>query len=133
MDAGRVGDELEIAALLTKYARAVDTGDWVLYRSLFTEDAHIDYTAAGFIAGSREEAAEFLRRNQAETEMSMHYVMNVETTVDGACARTLAMWLNAVRRRGAPENSFFGGRWHHDLVRTPDGWRSRNLRLELIW
>lgn len=133
MDSRRVSDELEIAALLTKYARAVDTEDWELYRSLFTEDAYIDYTAAGFIAGSREEAADFLRKNQAEVELSMHYVMNVENDIDGDVARTLAMWLNAVRRRGATENNFYGGRWTHELVRTPAGWRSRSLRLDVLW
>lgn len=45
MNAERVSDELEIAALLTKYARAVDSKDWDLYRSVFTDDAHIDYSA----------------------------------------------------------------------------------------
>ena len=27
----------------------------------------------------------------------------------------------------------FGGIYHHDLVRTPDGWRSRRLVEELVW
>lgn len=47
MDLQRIGDELEITALLNRYARAVDTKDWDLYRSVFTEDAHIDYSSAG--------------------------------------------------------------------------------------
>jgi len=45
MDSRRISDELEIAALLTRYARAVDSRDWDLYRSVFTDDAHIDYSA----------------------------------------------------------------------------------------
>ena len=67
MDVQRVSDELEISALLTKYARSVDTKDWELYRSLFIDDAHIDYTAAGFIAGARDDATDFLSRQQART------------------------------------------------------------------
>ena len=51
MDLQRVSDELEIAALLNTYARAVDTKDWELYRSVFTDDAYIDYSASGVIAG----------------------------------------------------------------------------------
>ena len=27
----------------------------------------------------------------------------------------------------------FGGIYHHDLVRTPQGWRSRRLLEELVW
>jgi 3-phenylpropionate/cinnamic acid dioxygenase small subunit len=37
-------DEAAIAALLYRYARAVDTKDWELYRSVFTDDAYIDCT-----------------------------------------------------------------------------------------
>ncbi|MGY4652121.1 nuclear transport factor 2 family protein [Mycobacterium sp. URHB0021] len=39
-------DKLEIAALLTTYARTVDTKDWALYRSVFTDDAFIAYSSA---------------------------------------------------------------------------------------
>jgi 3-phenylpropionate/cinnamic acid dioxygenase small subunit len=37
-----VSDEAEIARLLYRYARAVETKDWELYRSVFTQDAVID-------------------------------------------------------------------------------------------
>ena len=52
MDIQQISDELEITALLNRYARAVDTKDWTLYRSVFTDDAHIDYSSAGAIAGT---------------------------------------------------------------------------------
>jgi 3-phenylpropionate/cinnamic acid dioxygenase small subunit len=39
MDIQRISDQLEITALLSRYARAVDTKDWTLYRSVFTDDA----------------------------------------------------------------------------------------------
>ncbi|PRC43153.1 hypothetical protein C6A85_000000106805, partial [Mycobacterium sp. ITM-2017-0098] len=39
MNLQRLSDELEIRALLNRYARAVDTKDWQLYRSVFTDDA----------------------------------------------------------------------------------------------
>src|ERR1700751_2057789 len=62
MDLQRISDELEITTLLTRYARAVDTKDWDLYRSVFTDDAHIDYSSAGAIARSREQGAHPLAR-----------------------------------------------------------------------
>ena len=57
-DAKRLSDEREITALLNRYARAVDTKDWELYRTVFTDDAVIDYSSAGIPAGSRDEIAE---------------------------------------------------------------------------
>jgi 3-phenylpropionate/cinnamic acid dioxygenase small subunit len=37
MDVQQVSDHLEITALLHRYARAVDTKDWPLWRSVFTD------------------------------------------------------------------------------------------------
>lgn len=70
----RVADEIEIAALLHRYARAVDSKDWELYRSVFTDDAHIDYSSAGAPAGPRDEVAEWLAKGFAAIPMSMHYL-----------------------------------------------------------
>ncbi|MDT5153323.1 MAG: hypothetical protein QOI01_5056 [Mycobacterium sp.] len=38
----RSDDDSAITRLLFSYARAVDTKDWELYRSVFTDDAVID-------------------------------------------------------------------------------------------
>jgi SnoaL-like domain len=53
-------DHHEITALLYRYARAVDEKDWDLYRSVFTDDAYIDYSSAGAAAGPRDEVADWL-------------------------------------------------------------------------
>ena len=57
-----VSDEGDIARLLYRYARAVDTKDWELYCSVFTDDAYIDYSSAGAAAGSRDEVADWYAR-----------------------------------------------------------------------
>ena len=44
-----IADRIEIDDLITRYATAVDTKDWDLYRTVFTDDAVIDYTSAGGI------------------------------------------------------------------------------------
>ena len=64
-------DELQIAALLYRYARAVDTKDTELYRSVFTDDAYIDYSSAGAIAGSRDEVADWLSMRFTAIAMSI--------------------------------------------------------------
>ncbi|EKF24225.1 snoaL-like domain protein [Mycolicibacterium hassiacum DSM 44199] len=132
-EAHRHADEAEIARLLYRYARAVDTKDWELYRSVFTPDAHIDYSSAGAAAGSRDEVADWLAANFGVLEWSMHYITNIEADVDGDTARVRAMFYNPMQFPGMSEPSFCGGYYHHDLVRTADGWRSRRLVEENVW
>ncbi|SRR5690349_5387789 len=134
MDLQRVADELEIAAILNRYARAVDTKDWGLYRSVFTEDAYIDYSSAGAAAGPRDEVAIWLEQGFGAIPMSMHYITNVEVlSLQGDAATVRAMFDNSMHLPGMSELSYCGGYYHHELVRTADGWRSRSLREESVW
>jgi hypothetical protein len=126
-------DEAAIAALLYRCARAVDTKDWELYRSVFTDDAYIDYSSAGAAAGSRDEVADWLGEGFATIPMSMHYITNIESDIDGDTARVRAMFYNPMQLPGMAELSYCGGHYYHELVRTPDGWRSRHLREENVW
>jgi hypothetical protein len=128
-----VSDEADIARLLYRYARAVDTKDWDLYRSVFTDDAHIDYSSAGAAVGTREEVVDWLSQGFATIPMTMHYITNIECDFDGDTARVRAMFYNPMQLPHMSELSYCGGYYHHDLVRTPDGWRSRHLREENVW
>ncbi len=133
MDPQQVSDELAIAALLNRYARAVDTKDWELYRSVFTDDAQIDYSADVFV-GSLDGAIEFFTGLFSElVTMSMHYITNVESTIDGDTAQVRAMFYNPTQFSDVAGTATFGGYYYHDLIRTPHGWRSRHLREEMVW
>jgi 3-phenylpropionate/cinnamic acid dioxygenase small subunit len=124
----------EIAALLYTYARAVDSKDWELYRSVFTDDAYVDYSSAGAIAGTRDEVADWLSQGFGAIPMSMHYITNIEVLDDdGDSARVRAMFYNPMQLPGMAELSYCGGYYHHEMVRTVDGWRSRSLREENVW
>lgn len=126
-------DEQLIAALLYRYARAVDTKDWELYRSVFTDDAHIDYSSGGATVGSRDAVTAWLATNFGALPWSMHYITNIESEISGDVATVRAMFYNPMQLPGMSEMSSCGGNYHHELVRTPDGWRSRYLREESVW
>jgi uncharacterized protein (TIGR02246 family) len=128
-----MSDEQQIAALLYRYARAVDTKDWELYRSVFTDDAVIDYSSAGIPAGSRDEIAELFGSAFTAIPWSMHYITNIEADVQGDTARVRAMFYNPFQLDGMSEMSSCGGFYFHELVRTPDGWRSCHLREDNVW
>lgn len=124
----------EISALLYRYARAVDSKDWELYRSVFTADAVIDYSSAGAVVGTRDEVVDWFAANFGVIQWSMHYITNIEILeTDGDTATVRAMFYNPMQLPGMAEMSACGGYYHHELVRTPDGWRSRNLREENLW
>ncbi len=137
MDLQEISDRLEAADVLTRYTRAIDTGDWDLLDTVFTADATIDYTQSGGITGGYDVVkpwlaevlpAFFLRR--------MHMLGQVETVLAGDTATTSAYFHNPmVMADGAGGEKVveLGGIYHHELVRTADGWRSRRLHEQIVW
>jgi hypothetical protein len=133
-DAAHLSDTLKIHRLLAAYARAVDTKDWELYRSLFTADAEIDYSSAhpGMI-GTRDEVADRLATSLEPVPMMMHYITNIEADIEGDTAQVRAMFYNPLQVPGFDQISCCGGYYHHTMVRTAQGWRSSKLREESLW
>jgi len=128
-----LSDKLEIERLLYRYARGCDTGDWELLRSVFTEDAELDYTSAGCPAGRRDEIVAWLEQSLSLLPWRQHFITNIEIDVDGDRAEVHAMFYNPMQLPGMADTSSCGGRYHHDMVRTPDGWRSKRLVEENMW
>jgi 3-phenylpropionate/cinnamic acid dioxygenase small subunit len=130
VDIQELSDRLEITDLLTRYATAVDRKDWDLYRKVFTADAHIDYTSAGGIAGDLETQTKWLEEALAQFPKTQHMVANIDVVfTDPDHATVEAMFHNPMVM--SDSSSFVTGGWyHHEVTRTPDGWRSSNLREE---
>lgn len=133
MDLQEISDRLQIEALLARYARGVDTRDWDLWRSVFTEDAIVDYSSAGAVCGTRDEVADWLEQALGAMPMMQHFISNIETEIAGDIATVRAMFYNPMRLPGLDEPSFCGGYYHHTMTRTAAGWRSSALREENVW
>ncbi|MFC4585840.1 nuclear transport factor 2 family protein [Sphaerisporangium corydalis] len=135
-------DRLEIAEILARYAYAVDSGEWDRLDTVFTEDAVIDYTSAGGIKGPKEEAKAWLADVLRHWPGRLHLIgaMSIrfegeagdEAVVAAAFADTLSP-----SREAIPADTtglIQGGGWyHHRMVRTSSGWRSRELVEEQTW
>ena len=132
MDAQTLADRIEINDLLTRYATAVDTKNWDLFRSVFTYDAHIDYTSAGGEKGSLEEIVAYLGKALGMFPMTQHLIANISVDLEGDAATVRAMFFNPM---GMPKgiNFYVGGYYNHSLVRTDDGWKSERLIEENAW
>ena len=136
MDLDQISDRLEIEALLARYARAIDTGDWDRLDDVFTPDARIDYTATGGIAASYAEVKPWLAEMLPLFPRRMHTLGQIDSQVTGDRATVAAYFHNPMvlpQPDGAELLVEFGGIYHHELERTPDGWRSRSLLEELVW
>jgi hypothetical protein len=139
MDVQEIADRLALGELLARYVRAVDGGDWPLLDSVFVPDAIIDFSATGGVRGDRETVKRWLAEVLAAWPGRQHLIGAVTMTVDGDEARLSASFADTL----APSRSTIaatkpgfvrgGGWYHHRLIRTPDGWRSRELVQEQSW
>ena len=134
----RLLDRAEIADLLTRYTRAVDTGDLTGFDTVFTDDATIDYTASGGSSGPVAEVRRWLAEEAIPLfAQTQHLVGQVETDfrADDQAHVTVYFW-NPIRIQlpdSEPFDMEIGGLYEHDLVRTDAGWRSRSLVEHVLW
>lgn len=125
----------EIVDLLTRYATALDTRDWPLLASCFTEDATAEYR--GF--GERREgyaAIEAGLRNALDgLDSSQHIVTNHVVRIDGHTAHTTCYLQAQHFRRGTEGGDTFtvGATYRDRLVHDEHGWRIAERLLEPTW
>jgi hypothetical protein len=138
VDLQQISDRLEIEEVLIRYTRAIDTGEWDALDTVFTPDATIDYTQTGGIADAYPTVKEWLAENLPMFPRRMHMLGQVEITMEPGAdeAEVEAYFANPMifaQRDGSELLWEFGGIYHHRMLRTPVGWRSRELLEELVW
>ena len=134
VDLNALTDRLEIDDLGTRYATAVDAKDWALYRTCFTDDATIDYTAAGGIRGNVDEITAWLDQALAGFANTLHYVTNRAVTLAGDTASGRLAYYNPMAVAGSPDRFLVAAGYYNDrYVRTAGGWRIAERVEELTW
>jgi hypothetical protein len=137
-------DRLAVDDLISDYAAAVDDGDWAAYRMLFAPDGRADYRSAGGVEGDAGTVAAWLAQHMRLFPVRQHLVVNRRVrflTLErdtGDTAQVQADYVNPMRLaadggRSAPPDLVSGGRYAFGLVRTPDGWRMREVVVEEKW
>lgn len=139
MELQELVDRAEITDAISRYTLAVDDGDFDLLDTVFTPDAHIDYTESGGVADAYPAVKAWLA--EALPAFSRHRVHLVGQVVHsfadgGDEAAVTAYFHNPMRisdGAGGERVVEVGGRYEHTFVRTPDGWRSRRLHEKVVW
>jgi 3-phenylpropionate/cinnamic acid dioxygenase small subunit len=126
-----VGDQIEIAQVLNRYFRAIDTKDWNLLETVFAPEAVVHYTTPAEIETTFEKMAPILVTFTDSFCFTQHASSQVVIHVDGDTARA-SNDLRAIHvqetHAGEQNTWVVYGTYHDDLVRTPDGWRIARRR-----
>lgn len=136
MDLQELSDRQEIVDVITRYTRAIDTRSWDDLDAVFTEDAILDYSAVGGPADRLEVAKPWVEQGLSGFLRYQHVIGQVSIELDGDSARATAYFTNpmvAPTKEGGETVVEVGGYYHHELVRTPDGWRSRRMVDDNVW
>ena len=137
MDLQELSDRAEITDVLTRYTRAIDTGDWDKLDTVFTPDAEIDYTESEGIAAPYPQVKPWLAEMlPAFFPKRVHMLGQIDIDLRGDEADVSAYFHNPMPMddgHGGTKIVEIGGLYHHTMTRTPDGWRSRKLHEEVVW
>ena len=91
-----ISDRFEIQDLVFRYAQLVDAQSIDALREVFTEDAHVDYSAMGGSVGNLEETLTFLSASLTSELFphTQHLNANVQVKVSGDSASGRVMCFN---------------------------------------
>jgi ketosteroid isomerase-like protein len=129
-------DRLAISQVLDEYARGIDSRDWDLVQSVFTDDAFLDYTAFGGPKGPRDDVITWLQDALTAFVMSQHHITNRLITIDGDEAVVAAELLAIMGMTGDPGKMsmmYTGGQYNDRLVRTTEGWKIARRSCDRGW
>jgi 3-phenylpropionate/cinnamic acid dioxygenase small subunit len=131
-------DRMEIIDTVNRYATSVDTRDWELFLTCYTEEMVADMVSVGFGEPMIMQAKDFLaiiRQAVSPFDSTQHFVSNHVINIDGDRA-TCVCYLQAQHFKeedGGAHSLLIGGTYDHRLVRTPAGWRIDKYKVVKTW
>ena len=127
-----LADVEAIRRVKARYLRAVDDKDWDRLIDVFADDARLEATR-GVTEGAHAIAAR-LRAN-LDGLVTVHRVHQDEIDVTGDEA-VAVFAMDDIVIHPSPSDARVGihghGRYHDRFIRTPDGWRLAEMRLERL-
>ncbi|WP_166875370.1 nuclear transport factor 2 family protein [Salinibacterium sp. ZJ450] len=137
-------DRSEIERVVYDYATGLDTKDWALWRSIFTDELQVKFRPAveaaftglgqAWVSMTADEWVEGRRDLFTGLATTQHQMTNPRITIDGDTA-TCIMYMQAIHfMPGKPDIEYtLGGYYVDDLVRTPEGWKLTRVNLNVTW
>lgn len=138
VDLATVMDRMTIDELVSRYAVAVDDGDWSAYRALFAPEGRADYRSSGGIEGPAAEVADWLAEAMGLFPVRQHLIVNRLLDIQdlggypGDRAEVQADYVNPMQLESG-DDFVSGGRYTFGLVRLDAGWRLRTVVINEKW
>lgn len=132
-----LSDRAEVHDVVVRYGWAIDTKDWDLLDSCFTDDAHVDYSSnPGGKVGPYREVRRWLEKVISAFPVTQHLMSNIDVTLAGdrATCRTMVTNPQGAATREGPLHFFYvGARYDDDFVRTDTGWKIAKRVETTLW
>ncbi|BCJ31841.1 nuclear transport factor 2 family protein [Actinocatenispora sera] len=127
-----VADRIEIADLFSRFALLLDEGRWNDIDTVFADGVVIHSPRGGELEGIDSVVA-FLRRSTVEGQHTQHTTTDLLVDLDGDRAAASSNSIVYYYRDGQAPHFVGGLRQACNLVRTPAGWRMREVRVLPAW
>lgn len=131
-------DRSAILETIYCYATGVDTRDWALYRSIFTDEVEVDFSSWDGSPPRRIRADDWVAGVKplfTGLDATQHSMTNPRVVLEGDRA-TAILYMQAAHflqnQEGDPEFTI-GGYYTDRLVRTPAGWKLCAVKLTVLW
>lgn len=128
-------DRAAISDIVIAYATAVDTHDWDLLRSLFTEKVHFDFSSFDPASQGEVSADELVNRARltANFDATQHISSNHRHQIDGDTAICVSYMLAShfLKRPDGAYHCTLSGYYTYQLERTGSGWKINRYALNV--
>jgi hypothetical protein len=114
----------QIAEVLIRYATGIDSKDWPLFRSCWTDEIDVDYQQLGRYT-SADALTDVMTRLHENMGPTYHRLSNFVISVDGDRATARSYVQAVLMLKPDDATNWVDALGHYDdvFVRTPDGWR----------
>ncbi|MBI2764409.1 MAG: nuclear transport factor 2 family protein [Chloroflexi bacterium] len=130
-------DRAAISDVVHRYATGLDTHNWPLLRSIFTDEIEMDFASIGMRPGRMtadswvESARVLFAGFDATQHLSANHVHDIRGD-EATCTSYMRAEHFVLNNEG--ENYYtMGGYYTNELVRTPEGWKLRGVTLTVTW
>ncbi len=131
-------ERVTVAQLVYNYALGIDTQNWTLFRSIFTDEIYMDFESWNGIKPYKIAVDDLVRNISvyfAGLDSTQHSLSNPQVQVTGNKARCVVyMQAEHFLCDEVPNRRFvIGGYYTDELVNTEMGWKIQSVKLTVLW